>query len=77
MSEVIEHGPQAIRDDEDHIIGDIWATPYGWFAGPLNSQIQSIPCADKADAIATVKQLGTYVSIATMMARGAQQANAD
>ena len=55
----IEHGPQAIRNDVGNIIGDVWATPYGWFAGPLNSQIQTIPCVDKADAIATVHRLGT------------------
>ncbi|KKN84493.1 hypothetical protein LCGC14_0289550 [marine sediment metagenome] len=55
----VERGSHGIRNSEGRIIGQVWSTPYGWFAGPLNSQIQTIPCVDRADAIRTVERLGT------------------
>lgn len=54
----IEHGPAGVRNEAGDLIGQVWSTPYGWFAGPLNSQITTIPCVDRADAIATVRRLG-------------------
>lgn len=51
-------GPHGIRNEGDELVGQVWATPYGWFAGPLGSQVQTIPCVDRADAEATVTRLG-------------------
>lgn len=53
----IEHGPAGIRNEQGELIGQVWSTPYGWFAAPRDSEITTIPCVDRADAIATVRRL--------------------
>lgn len=55
---VIEWGPDGVRNENGRLVGQIWSTPYSWFAGPHGSQIQAIPCDSREDATDTVLRLG-------------------
>lgn len=46
-----------VSDEAGHMIGTCCGNEHGWFANPNGSQIQSIPCESRADAVATVRRL--------------------
>ncbi len=60
-NDLIENGtPAPVLADDNCIIGKYWATPHGWFCDPNRSQIQTIPCVSREDAIATIRKHGSH-----------------
>ena len=58
-----DSGITAVGNSDGDCLGEVYHTPYGWFANPYGSQIQTIPCDSLREAFETVRRFGVAMEV--------------